>query len=54
MPAPEPAKLSAALHQYAKEKLTVKQRLARLEAEFNYVIKYVQISYVNLSTSING
>ena len=37
--------LSAALHQYAKEKLLTSQRLARLDAEFNLSIKFVSCLY---------
>lgn len=38
---PDDETLKASLFQYVKEKLTTAQRLARLEAEHNLVIKYV-------------
>jgi len=41
MPDPDDETLKAALHQYAKEKLSTNQRLARLEAEHNLTIKFV-------------
>ncbi|KAF8810884.1 hypothetical protein BYT27DRAFT_7253282 [Phlegmacium glaucopus] len=36
---PDDETLKAALHQYAKERLSTEQRLARLEAEHNFTIK---------------
>ena len=45
--------LRAALHQYAKERLSVKQRQARLEAEHNYVIKYVCFNVYGVSLRAN-
>ena len=44
---PDDETLKAALHQYAKEKLTTAQRLARLEVEHNFIIK----SVINLGLS---
>lgn len=38
---PDDETLKTALHQYAKEKLTTAQRLARLEVEHNFIIKSV-------------
>lgn len=38
---PDDETLKAALHQYSKEKLSTDQRLARLEAEHNLIIKFV-------------
>lgn len=38
---PDDETLKAALHQYAKERLSTEQRLARLEAEHDFVIKFV-------------
>jgi hypothetical protein len=46
---PSDEELSEALRQYAKEKLTVNEKLDRLRVEFKLVIKWV-LTFVLLST----
>jgi hypothetical protein len=45
---PDDETLKAALHQYAKERLSTEQRLARLEAEHIFVIKFIHSRYFHL------